>query len=425
MKPLIDSREFFSLPSQANPSWISTPSNTNNWLPRMAVFSPKNQEPRGDVLVVIFQRGGMDALNAVIPHAETEYYDQRPTLAIAAPKPSDDDSAIDLDGYFGLHPSLRPLKDIWDDHALAIVHACGSPDPTHSHFDAMDFMERGTPGEKQLTSGWLARHLETAAWENQSPFRAVGIGSILQSSLRGPVPAAALQSISSFHLGGRRAAQPLAQFQQSLAQMYAGHQALGPQAALTFNVSDTLASIVDAAYQPAGGAEYPASQFGMGLQQIAQLIKAEVGLEVAAVDTGGWDTHAAQGAIDGVMPALMDDFARGIAAFYKDLGELTQRVTLITMSEFGRRIQENGGGGTDHGHGGAMFVIGKNVNGGQVYTDWPGLSPDSLYGPGDLHITTDFRDVLAEAIHKRLHNNNIDLIFPGHTVATAHAIFKD
>ncbi len=420
----INRREFLGLASAALPAWAFGPRHIERWLPRLTFFAPPGIGPRGDVLVVLFQRGGMDGLNAVIPHGEPEYYRRRPNLAIPEPRPGDDSSGIDLDGFFGLHPALRALKDVWDDGALAIIHACGSPDPTHSHFDAMDFMERGTPGEKQIPTGWLARHLETVAWENDSPFRAVGFGDMLQSSLRGPVPATALQSIAEFHLGGRVQADAIARFQETVAELYqqkpsagAGERwsELNEAAALTLSVSEQLGTLVGEGYTPAAGAQYPESHFGQTLRQVAQLIKAEVGLEVAAVDIGGWDTHVNQGGLEGPMPGLLADLGNGLAAFYHDLAERTKDVTVVTMSEFGRRVAENGGRGTDHGHGNVMFVMGGGVQGGRVYGEWPGLEPTALYGPGDLPITTDFRDVLGEIVQKRLANDRLESVFPSYS----------
>ncbi|MFV1949666.1 MAG: DUF1501 domain-containing protein [Anaerolineales bacterium] len=416
-------RDFLYLGGQLSLA-AAIPTNLSNLLPRLTIFSPTSVDAPKDILVLIFQRGGMDGLNTVIPFTEGEYYNQRPSLAISEPKAGDDKTAIDLDGYFGFHPSLRPLKDFWDEGELAVVHACGSPDPTHSHFDAMDYMERGTPGEKSLSSGWLARHLQTAAGGNDSPFRAVSISGMLPGSLRGPVPALALKSIADFHLGGKmRSAEVLAGFQNSLGSLYqsANSSAGGPDlnslasaAALTINTTETLEAAIQGEYIPTGGVFYPESEFGQAMKQIAQLIKADLGLEIATVDIGGWDTHISQGTLDGTFPTLLGDFAGGLAAFYTDLGELTKRVTIVSISEFGRRLQENGNAGTDHGHGNVMFILGGGVNGGKVFTDWPGLETDSLYGPGDLEITTDYRDVLAEIMKNRLMNNRIEEIFPGY-----------
>ncbi len=396
-------------------SWAVAPDAASYpaWMPRMA-FAPPGVEPQGDILVAIFQRGGMDGLNAVMPLGDADYYRLRPTLAIPEPAAGSDQSGIDLDGFFGLHPALRPLKDLWDARSLAIVHAVGSPDPTHSHFDAMDYMERGTPGEKQIATGWIGRHLQTAPWQNQSPFRAIGMGGIMQASLRGPVPVTTLQSIANFHLQGRL--QDLARIQQTLASLYAQGSSLDTAAATTFSAVDMLAGLNVSTYTPAGGAVYPETEFGMACKQVAQIAKAQIGMEVACIDIGGWDTHKQEGAVDGELPKLLAELASGVAALYHDLGDLAKRVTLVTMSEFGRRAYENGSAGTDHGHGNVMFLAGGNVNGGKVYGDWPGLSKDKLYATGDLAVTTDFRDVLGEIVQKRLGNpNNLAQIFPEYT----------
>ncbi len=385
------------------------------WMPRLA-FAPEGVEPAGDVLVCVFQRGGMDGLNAVIPHGDADYYRRRPALAIAEPESGSEETGLDLDGFFGLHPAMRPLKDVWDDQGLAIIHAIGSPDPTHSHFDAMDYMERGTPGEKQIPTGWIGRHLQTAPWQNDSPFRAVGMGGIMQASLRGPVPVTTLQSIADFHLQGRT--QDLLSIQQTLAGLYDLSAGLAPAANETFDAIEILSRINVNTYTPEGGAEYPETEYGLALKQVAQLTKADVGLEVACVDIGGWDTHATQGAVEGELPGLLAEFANGLAALYHDLGPSgrRKRVTIVTMSEFGRRVYENGSLGTDHGHGNVMFVLGGNVNGGKVYGDWPGLAPEKLAGPGDLAITSDFRDVLGEIVQTRLGNpDHLAEIFPGYT----------
>lgn len=383
------------------------------WMPRMA-FRTQAQAAPGDVLVVIFQRGGMDGLNVVVPFGEgSPYYDRRPSIAIPEPDGSDR-AALDLDGFFGLHPALRPLHEIYQAGHLAVIHAAGSPDPSRSHFDAMEFMERGTPGEKLTSTGWINRHLQTSAWQNDSPFRAIGMGSLIQSSLRGPVAALSLQSIADFHLSGRD--DQLAVIQRTLASLYdvpAPENLLDIQAAQVFASSDIMIRLAQSGYTPEYGAEYPDSDFGRGLQQIAQLVKAQVGLEVACVDIGGWDTHEEQGSVDGQMAGLLDDLGRGLGAFYTDLQDRRAEVTVVTMSEFGRRLEENASQGTDHGHGNCLFVMGGGVNGG-VHTRWPGLQDDAL-DDGDLALTTDYRDVLAEILTGRVKNPAIDQIFPNFT----------
>ena len=382
------------------------------WMPRL-FFAAPDAPSRGDVLICVFLRGAMDGLSAVVPYAEAGYYDRRPTIAVP------DSAVLDLDGQFGLHPALAPLLDIWQAKDLAIVDAAGSPDPTRSHFDAMDFMERGTPGEKLVGTGWIGRHLETMASEKESPFRAVGMGAMLQTSLRGPVPALALQSIADFHLRGR--VEEIAQVQTTLEQLYtAGDGAgtpLAQQAVQTLDAIDFLEAADPLQYEPQHGAVYPEDEFGLGLRQVAQLIRADVGLEVACVDAGGWDTHESMGTYqEGRMAGLLENLAAALGAFYTDLQDEMDRICLVTMSEFGRRVQENGSRGTDHGHGNCMFLIGGGIRGGKVYGQWPGLSDEQL-DRGDLAVVTDYRDVLAEIVQKRLGNDALDTVFPDYEPA--------
>jgi uncharacterized protein (DUF1501 family) len=380
------------------------------WFPRLAFSATPS--PRRDVLVCVFLRGAADGLNIVVPFGDRDYYASRPTLAIKQPAATAG-TAVNLDGFFGLHPSLAPLKELYDDGALAVVHAAGSPADTHSHFEAMDFMERGTPGSKSLTTGWIGRHLTTLDTGNGSPFRAVGIGHIVQASLRGPVPATALQSIADFHLKGLRSATELASFQTSLASLYPSGDFLDGQAKQTFNAVSMLAGANPGTYQPQNGAQYPDSDFGHGLEQVAQLIRADLGLEVACIDVGGWDTHSGEGGATGTLANLLADLAAGLHAFHADLADRMAHITMVTMSEFGRRVRENASGGTDHGHGNCMFLLGGGVAGGKVYASWPGLAAEQLYGPGDLAITTDFRTVLSEVMERRLGNSKVADVFPG------------
>lgn len=373
----------------------------------LMVFAQGERAP-GDVLVVVFQRGGVDGLSLVVPYGEGgAYYDERPTIALP------ERGLHDLDGFFGLHPRLGGLKEIFTQGDLGVIHAAGSPDPSRSHFDAMEYMERGTPGQKSTPSGWLARHLASAPWTNPSPFRAVGMGTMVQSALRGPVSALSLQSIADFHLDGRE--DQLGALQRTLSSLYLADAdpLLAQGADETMRTIGELASVAQDAYTPAGGASYPETEFGWHLQQVAQLIKADVGLEVACVDAGGWDTHEEQGAADGWLGGMIGDFGAGLTAFYTDLQEHMDSVTVVTMSEFGRRVTENASRGTDHGHGNVMFVMGGGVAGG-MHTRWPGLEADAL-DDGDLAITTDYRDVLAEVLTKRLGNPALAEVFLGYT----------
>jgi uncharacterized protein (DUF1501 family) len=321
-------------------------------------------------------------------------------------------TAIDLDGFFGLHPSLFPFKKLWEEGSLAIVHAAGSTDPTHSHFDAMDFMEHGSPGDKNLQTGWLARHLETTGRENGSHFRAVSIGTMRASSLDGSIPVIALSKWSEFRLGRQYAVSNLSGLREALSSLFRLGSPVDPAGRLTLEAAETLEQVSLDPESQAGSVEYPQSNFGQSMRLLAQLIDAEVGLEVATVDKDGWDTHIHQGAVDGYMPRLLLDLSESLAAFYDNMGERMNHITVVIMSEFGRRAAENGSGGTDHGHGNVMFVIGRNIHGGKVYGKWPGLAPENLFGPGDLAITTDFRTILAEIVQKRLKNDRLTEIFP-------------
>lgn len=383
------------------------------WLPRITLADP-HVGPRGDTLVCVFLRGGADGLNMVVPHGDDRYYALRPTLAI--PRPDAllaTAKTVDLDGFFGLHPALAPLADIYHTGDMAFVHATGSPDETRSHFEAMDLMERGVTSNGDYT-GWLARHLATLDTGNESALRAVGIGEMLPASLTGTVSATALQAIADYHLQGRP--ERMGDKQALLAALY-GQQddLLTAVAQQTFAAIDVLRKIDTEGYV-ANGRSYPDRDFGKALQTVAQLIKADVGLEVACVDLVGWDTHVAQGSTEGPMPNLMTQLAEGLTAFYEDLQPMMGNITLVVMSEFGRRANENGGLGTDHGHGSMMMVLGGGINGNHVYADWPGLEPEQLIGPGDLATTTDYRDILGELIRKRLNNPQIPGIFPGYTV---------
>lgn len=386
-----------------------------SWLPRLS-FAPVNTAPRGDTLVVVFLRGAADVLNMVVPHGEDSYYQLRPSLGIVRPDDSStkkEDRAVDLDGFFGFHPTMRPLLEAWQSEQLAIIHACGAPDESRSHFKAMELMERGVDNERGPASGWIGRHLATLNTGNSSPLRAVGMSTRLQRSLSGSVPISALRSIADFHLGGDPRA--LQQMCDALSTVYQD-DVLGQD---TLSIMDTLQKLDPTKYQPFGGlrtaspiTNYPDTEFGLALKQTAMLIKADVGLEVSAIDLGGWDTHFAQGSASGLMPNLMKDLAEGLAAFHADMAEYMNHLTAVTMSEFGRRASENGSLGTDHGHGSMMMVLGGNVDGGKVHGQWPGLAEGQLIGPGDLAVTTDYRDVLSEILTRRLNNPATNEIFP-------------
>jgi len=370
------------------------------------------------VLVVVFQRGAADGLNMVVPYGERQYFAVRPNLAIQPTGRGAADSAVDLDGFFGLHPALAPFKPLYDGGRLGVVHAVGSPDSTRSHFDAQDYMESATPGVKSTSDGWLNRYLKAKARQQASPFRAVALGRRLPRSLMGEAPAIAMGRIDEFDVrGGLGPASPRAGFEALYERGV--RDLLHGTGRETFEAMKMLKAADPTRYQPAHGAEYPPGPFGMAIQQIAQLIKADIGLEIAVADSDGWDTHVGQGGGQGQMANRLTEFGQAIAALHQDLGDKMKDVVVLTMSEFGRTVRENGNRGTDHGHANAMFVLGGAVKGGKVYGQWPGLQPEQLFEGRDLARTTDFRDVLAEVLVRHLGCEKPEVVFPGYTVDAA------
>ena len=364
----------------------------------------------GRRLVVIFQRGAADGLNVVVPYRERNYYDMRPGIAIAQ------NQVLDLDGFFGLHPSLAPFKPLYDQGHLAIVHAAGSPDMSRSHFDAQDFMESGTPGFKGTEDGWLNRALQEEDLRHRqqhTAFRALALGSQVPRTLSGKVPAIALASVNSFAVGGRGPApSPAANAFQAMYNQ-SGDSVFHSTGEETFEAVKMLHEANPAQYKPAPGIEYPNNEFGNNMKQIAQLLKSNLGVEAAFTDVGGWDTHQNQGGVNGQLANRLREFSSAIAAFWHDMGDEAGNITLVTMSEFGRTARQNGTGGTDHGHANAMFVLGGQVKGGKVYGRWPGLANEQLNEGRDLAVTTDFRQVLGEAVTQSIGVRNLEFVFPG------------
>ncbi len=388
-----------------------------------AAYGAADPGTRTKRLVVIFQRGAADGLNIVVPHAETSYYTMRPTINI--PKKS----VLDLDGFFGLHPSMSSFESLWKQKHLAIVHAAGSPDPTRSHFDAQDFMESGTPGVKATDDGWLNRALRElpaaqslteesasgksgASASDTSAFRAIALGPSLPRILSGKEPAVALNNLNDFSIGGKNPkAVPIS---NTFEAMYANSvdAVMHGTGQETFDAVKMLRAADPAKYTPASGANYPKGRFGDSLRQLAQLIKANLGVQVAFADIGGWDHHVNEGSTQGQIANVLGDFSQSIAAFWTDLGDLGEDTVVVTMSEFGRTARENGNRGTDHGHANVMFVLGGPVRGGKVYGRWPGLDQSQLYEGRDLAVTTDFRLVLSEAVSQYLGNHDLKNVFP-------------
>ncbi|HKP37722.1 MAG TPA: DUF1501 domain-containing protein [Pyrinomonadaceae bacterium] len=363
-------------------------------------------------LIAIFQRGAVDGLNMVVPYGEGAYYNMRPNIAI--PKPNGGaEAAINLDGFFGLHPALASFKPLWDSKRLAIVHASGSPDNTRSHFDAQDYMESATHGVKSTRDGWLNRYLQSKVDPEKSLFRAVSMTQQMPRAMQGRAPTLAISNLADFRI---RAGQTSASVQGGFEEIYdqAVNDSLHGTGRETFEAIKYLKQVNPAQYRAENGANYPTTPFGNALRQTAQLIKAGVGLEVAFTDVGGWDTHVNQGNQQGQLGNLLRNFSSAIAAFYTDLGQRMDDVVILTMSEFGRTARENGNRGTDHGHANAMFVLGNSVRGGKVYGEWPGLKSDQLYEGRDLALTTDFRDVFGEVASKHLGATNLNAVFPGY-----------
>ena len=368
-------------------------------------------------LIAIFQRGAVDGLNVVVPFGESSYYEARPSIGIPKPAGGNPEAALDLDGFFGLHPALSPFKPLWDSKRLAIVHASGSPDNTRSHFDAQDYMESATPGVKSTSDGWLNRFLQSKKEDQNSPFRAVSFTQQMPRVLQGPAEALAISNLSNFAI---RDGKSSAAVQGGFEAIYsaASKEMLGDTGRETFEAVNYLKQVNPAQYKPENGAEYPRSPFGTSLLQIAQLIKAGVGLEIAFTDIGGWDTHVNQGNARGQLANRLQEFGGGLAALHQDLGQRMDDVIVLTMSEFGRTVRENGNRGTDHGHANVMFVMGGPVKGGRVYGQWPGLDQSQLYEGRDLAVTTDFRRVLGEAVSRHLRNDRLEQVFPGFDSST-------
>ncbi len=387
------------------------------FLHQFANAAVNNAAGKKKVLVTIFQRGAVDGLNMIVPHGESEYYNLRPNIAV--PPPKNTNGAVDLDGFFGLHPSLKPLESFWQSKQLAVIHSAGSPDNTRSHFDAQDYMESGTPGVKSTRDGWLNRVLQTTANKAESPFRAVSMTQQLPRSLYGRAPSVAMTNLADFAIKAGVYSQD---FKGGFEGVYEQNSkdSLGAMGKETFEAVNFLKTSDPSQFKPENGAVYPNTQVGRSLMQVAQMIKAGVGLEVAFVDTSQiWDTHVNEGGGQGQLANLFRDFGLAIAAFAIDLGKRMDDVVVLTMSEFGRTARENGSRGTDHGHGNAMMVLGNSVKGGRVYGDWKGLKPDQLNEGRDVAVTTDFRTVFSEVAARHMGTRDLAKLFPNFSADAA------
>lgn len=407
-----------------------------SFIARMLLAEPGGG--RRKTLVCIFQRGAVDGLGMVVPFGDPAHARARRSIAIPAPSRGNAETALDLDGFFGLHPALDAILPLWREGELAIVHACGSPHPTRSHFEAQDYMETAAPGDRSVADGWLNRALAATACRECSGrrladgpahaadhavgqtglamdgLRGVTIAAELPLALRGRHPALAIPDLERLGVAGGK--DPA--LETAFRELYRGPE--GDRVALaageTFDALDVLRRADPARYRPRAGVEYPRTAFGDSLRQIAQLVKADVGLEVAFAQLGGWDTHAAQGGVRGTLATRLRELAQGLRALHDDLAGRMEDVVILTMSEFGRTVAENGSGGTDHGHGNCMLVLGGPVAGGRVYGEWPGLEREQLYEARDLAVTTDFRAVFGELASRHLGVTRLTDVLPGYAV---------
>lgn len=375
---------------------------------------PVSSDADAHTLVCIFLRGGADTLNFLVPYGDDHYYKRRPTLAIPPPAKGREskEAAIRLDDFYALHPKLAPIGPIYKEGRLAWIQAVGTDNPTGSHFEAQDQMEHGEAYGEAVGGGWLGRHLQTRIGVEPTPLSAVAIGPTIPESLRGAVSVSALSGLEELRIqaptGDAQAAA------RALAAMYGAEVGLlSRPGRATLDLLQRVEALRETEYKPEGNAQYPKHPFGAGLREIARLVKAEVGLEVACIDMGGWDTHFFQGTVTGAQAESADYLACGLAAFDADLKPYRERVTTLVMTEFGRRLYENGSLGTDHGRGFAMMAMGSRIHGGRVHGPWPGLEEEGLLGPGGLRIQYDYRSVLAEVLTGVLNNRKIEKVFPG------------
>jgi uncharacterized protein (DUF1501 family) len=373
-------------------------------------------EPTPNKLVVIFLRGGADGLAILTPFFEDRYYKIRPNIALA------EKDLVKLDGRFGLHPGLKPLENLVAQKRVLGIHAVGSFDRTRSHFEAMSAMERGLADDGAgPASGWLGRYLAASATPEQTPLRAVAFGSTMPDAFRGGLNSVSLDSISQYRLNGN--AEERKQLVAQLRDLCSQDKDAASEAGLsTLRVLEALQAL-EMPKTRNGNLKYPETGLGNGLKETAMMIKGDVGMEVAFLNMGGWDTHVAQGSTVGWIHGLISELGQALAAFAEDLGPELDRTTIIVKSEFGRRVYENGGLGTDHGRAGAMLVLGGGLKRTGAYADWPTLEPDQLEDPGDLRVTTDYRTVLAELLHKRQGFADSATVFPGWNAGKSLGLF--
>lgn len=368
---------------------------------------------KNKILVCIFQRGAMDGLMAVTPFTDQYLKAARPTLFMTAAKADTNGQLIDLDGRFGLHPSMAAFEPLFREKRLAIVHGIGSPNNTRSHFDAQDYMESGTPFNKGTGSGWLNRAVGLLG-HDATPFRAVSLTSSMPRSFYGDNPSVAISNLQDFTIQMRGNPMGTNVAAKSFEDLYdqTSSALLNKTGKESFDAIKMLQKADVKNYKPANNVVYPTSALGNSLKQIAQLIKMDVGMEVAFAESGGWDTHFNQGAVTGIFSRNVMDLSNSMQAFWNDLEAYQDDVTVMTMTEFGRTVKQNGTGGTDHGRGSCNFILGNDVNGGKVHGIVNPLAIENLEDGRDLAVTTDFRAVFSEVADKHLRINNDTILFP-------------
>jgi uncharacterized protein (DUF1501 family) len=388
------------------------------WLPKIVMSN--HYASNRDIIVSVFMRGGADGLSIAVPFADPNYYASRSTIAIPRPDSSASTKGVNLDGFFmfpqamvGNAAGTGGLMPAFAGNDLLIVQATGQLNNSRSHFDAQRYMEVGKPVDPNLVTGWLGRHLASMPpLKSDALLRGIGVSSGLQKTLVGGPKTLPIADPTNFTIGGATATQP-----QRIAFLQGDYApADEPMHSAALDATNTVAllkSVNFSGYVPANGAAYPNSSFGRALRSVAVLIKNDIGIEAAQVDIGGWDTHSGQDPLAGSMFNTMRDFSNSLGAFYADVIATGYSVTVVSVSEFGRNVRENGSQGTDHGRGTVMFAMGKGIAGGRVLTkNWPGLARENLDSGQDLKVTVDYRDILAEIVQKRLANPNLDTVFP-------------
>ncbi|ALL08346.1 hypothetical protein AQ505_24450 [Pedobacter sp. PACM 27299] len=369
---------------------------------------------RKKIMVCIFQRGAMDGLMAVTPFTDQYLQQARPNLFMSAAKAAKNTPLIDLDGRFGLHPSMAAFESVFRDKRMGIVHGIGSPNNTRSHFDAQDYMESGTPFKKGTDSGWLNRAVGLLGHDGATPFQGVSLTSSLPRSFYGENPALAISNLQDFNIQMRGNMNGANLAAKSFEDLYdqTSSNLLKDTGKESFEAIKMLQKTDAKNYKPANNAVYPNTALGNSLKQIAQLIKMNVGMEVAFAESGGWDTHFNQGTDTGIFARNVNDLSNSIMAFWTDMGTLQDDVTVMTMTEFGRTVKQNGTGGTDHGRASCNFILGNDVNGGLVHGNVQPMAIENLEDGRDLAVTTDFRSVFSEVADKHLNLHNDKLLFP-------------